>query len=72
MYKIGASTDIPLKVLEFKEKLNELDESYSKYEKIDYRRVILFALFATGLAPLVSATMFGLEINYIYSIPLGD
>ncbi|MDE6946411.1 MAG: DUF1576 domain-containing protein [Anaeroplasmataceae bacterium] len=44
---------------------------YSLYKKIPYRSFIITILFSTGLSPLVSYTMLGLDLHYGISIPLG-
>lgn len=44
---------------------------YSKYKRIPLRQVIVIFLFSTGLAPISSLIMFGLDLSLHYSIPLG-
>lgn len=44
---------------------------YSIFKKTPFKNFILAILFSTGLSPLVSYTIFGLDISIFLSIPLG-
>lgn len=44
---------------------------YAKYKNISLRSVIVVLLFSSGLAPISSVFMFGLNISFWISIPLG-
>jgi hypothetical protein len=44
---------------------------YAYIKKIKMKQVILFAMFGTGIAPIVSFIMFGLSLPLLISIPLG-
>jgi hypothetical protein len=44
---------------------------YSKYKKMSLRSVIVVMLFSSGLAPISSLIMFGLDLNLLIGIPLG-
>ncbi|XFA98138.1 DUF1576 domain-containing protein [Candidatus Izemoplasma sp. B36] len=44
---------------------------YAIYKKISLRSVIVVLLFSSGLAPISSVIMFGLELSLWISIPLG-
>lgn len=43
---------------------------YARYKDLNFKDVSVNSLFATTLAPAVSQMAFGLDINYIFSIPL--
>lgn len=44
---------------------------YARYRRIKLKTVIVVFLFATGISPLSSVIIFGSNLPYIYSIPLG-
>lgn len=44
---------------------------YSVVNKVKFKNLIIVLLFSTGLSPLVSYTMFGFDMAYYLSIPLG-
>ena len=43
---------------------------YSKYKKVPYAEIAVPSFFSTSLAPAVSEIAFGLELDYILSVPL--
>lgn len=43
---------------------------YSLYSKVEFKNYIIVALFSTGIGPIVSFIMFGIGLEYYYSIPL--
>lgn len=44
---------------------------YSRFKKLPFKSLIIVILFSTGISPLVSYAMFGLNLPYYISIPLG-
>jgi len=44
---------------------------YSLYSKTPFKNFIIVALFATGIGPIVSFVMFGINLAFYISIPLG-
>lgn len=44
---------------------------YSRANKINFKNLIIVLLFSSGIAPLVSYTMFGFDMKLYLSIPLG-
>lgn len=45
---------------------------YTKYQKINFKNVILVTMFGTGISPIVSQISFGMGINPIIGIILGS
>lgn len=43
---------------------------YARYQKIPYRDIAVTSFFITTLAPAVSEIAFGLELDYLISVPL--
>ncbi|HOI46168.1 MAG TPA: DUF1576 domain-containing protein [Bacilli bacterium] len=43
---------------------------YSLYSKVEFKNYIIVALLSTGIGPIVSFIMFGMGLEYYYSIPL--
>ncbi len=43
---------------------------YSRYKKIPFREIAVSSFFITTLAPAVSEIAFGLDLDYLFSIPL--
>ncbi|MEL7649467.1 MAG: DUF1576 domain-containing protein [Sedimentibacter sp.] len=44
---------------------------YAKYQKTEFKNVLIVMMFSTALAPIVTEVTFGLSLSYDISVPLG-
>lgn len=44
---------------------------YARYQKTEFKNVLIVMMFSTALAPIVTEVTFGLSLSYDISIPLG-
>ena len=43
---------------------------YAKYQKIEFKSVLVVIMFSTSLAPIINEIAFGLHTNIVFSLPI--